>query len=265
MELPFQTGFSTTNPSSGERIAMRSALVWACSALNRALHAVFDESQVFRIDHFLDKESVDNILAFRFANGLFKPVWNRQHISYVQIDVPETLSIKGRAAFYDVTGAYRDMIVTHLFQVMAFVAMEPPVSLTAEHLRDEKEKVFEALRPIDVQHVVRGPYQGYRLRNPAWRPIRRPRPWWRRGPRWTTGAGEGVPFFLRSGKAMGASRQIVTLGFRQPPLRMFRARLPDTSADRVNETSSISPTPARSVPNSWPRFPALSWPLATPR
>ena len=87
-------------------------------ALNRALHAVFDESQVFRIDHFLGKESVDNIVAFRFANGLFEPVWNRQHLRYVQIDVPETLSIEGRAAFYDATGAYRDMIVTHLFQVM---------------------------------------------------------------------------------------------------------------------------------------------------
>ena len=107
-------------------------------ALNQAVHAVFEESQVFRIDHFLGKESVDNILAFRFANGLYEPVWNRYHIRYVQIDVPETLSIEGRAAFYDATGAYRDMIVTHLFQVLGFVAMEPPVSLSAKHLRDEK-------------------------------------------------------------------------------------------------------------------------------
>ena len=121
-------------------------------ALNEAVHEVFDESQVFRIDHFLGKESVDNILAFRFANGLFEPVWNRQHIRYVEIDVPETLTIKGRGAFYDATGAYRDMIVTHLFQVLAFVAMESPVSLSAKHLRDEKEKVFEAVKPIDVRH-----------------------------------------------------------------------------------------------------------------
>jgi len=123
---------------------------------------VFDESQIFRIDHFLGKESVDNVLAFRFANGLFEPVWNRQQIRYVEIDVPETLSIAGRAAFYDATGAYRDMVVTHLFQVLAFVAMEPPVSLSAKHLRDEKEKVFEALKPIDVRHVARGQYEGYR-------------------------------------------------------------------------------------------------------
>src|SRR6202040_1627416 len=169
--------------------------------LNQAVHAVFDESQVFRIDHFLGKESVDNILAFRFANGLFEPIWNRRYLRYVEIDVPETLTIKGRGAFYDATGAYRDMVVTHLFQVLAFVAMESPVSLSAKHLRDEKEKVFEALKPIDVRHVVRGQYEGYRS-EPGVAPdsqtetmvaVRAEVDNWR----W-----HGVPFFLRSRKDM---------------------------------------------------------------
>jgi len=203
-------------------------------ALNDAVHAVFDESQVFRIDHFLGKESVDNILAFRFANGLFEPIWNRDHIQYVQIDVPETLSIEGRAAFYDATGAYRDMVVTHLFQVLGFLAMEPPTSLAAKPLRDEKGKVFDALKPIDVRHVVRGQYNGYRSSpgvpassdTETMVALRVEVENWR----W-----HGVPFYLRSGKSMAASRQVVTLGFREPPLRMFHTHRRDTPMGRVNE------------------------------
>jgi glucose-6-phosphate 1-dehydrogenase len=198
------------------------------------VHAVFDESQVFRIDHFLGKESVDNILAFRFANGLYEPIWNRSHLRYVEIDVPETLSIEGRAAFYDATGAYRDMVVTHLFQVLAFVAMEAPVSLSAKHLRAEKLKVYEALKPIDVRHVVRGQYEGYRSepgvaadsQTETMIAVRVEVDNWR----W-----HGVPFFLRSGKAMGASRQVITLGFQPPPLRMFPAHHKDTPYGRQNE------------------------------
>ena len=203
-------------------------------ALNEAVHKVFDESQVFRIDHFLGKESVDNILAFRFANGLFEPVWNRSHIRYVQIDVPETLSIEGRAAFYDATGAYRDMVVTHLFQVLAFIAMEPPISLSAGPLRDEKFKVYQALRPLEVRHAVRGQYEGY-LSEPGVAAgsqtetmvaVRAEVENWR----W-----HGVPFFLRSGKAMAAGRQVVTLGFHEPPTRMFRVHRRDVPTGRMNE------------------------------
>ncbi len=203
-------------------------------ALNHAVHQVFDESQIFRIDHFLGKESVENILAFRFANGLFEPIWNRRYISCVQIDVPESLSIEGRAGFYDRTGAYCDMIVTHLLQVLAFVAMEPPPSLDARHLRAEKDKVFDSLRPLSPQHVVRGQYAGYHD-EPGVAPgsgtetlaaIRVEIDNWR----W-----KGVPFLLRSGKSMAASRQLVTLGFHEPPLRMFPVRPRDAPAGRGNE------------------------------
>jgi glucose-6-phosphate 1-dehydrogenase len=189
-------------------------------ALNDTIHATFDESQVFRIDHFLGKESVDNILALRFANGLLEPIWNREHISYVQIDVPETIGIEGRAGFFEQTGTFRDMIVTHLFQVLGFVAMEPPTSLAAKQLQAENTKVFEAMSPLDGGRTVRGQYRGYRdepgvdadSQTETFVAARVEVDNWR----WS-----GVPFYLRSGKSLGQRRQVVTLGFKQPTLRMF--------------------------------------------
>ena len=130
--------------------------------LNDFLHSVFDESQIFRIDHFLGKEAAQNILAFRFANGLFEPIWNRNFIDHVQIDIPETLGLDQRASFYEATGAYKDMVVTHLMQVMAFVAMEPPTALEPRAISEEKNKVFRSMLPIDPDFVVRGQYGGYR-------------------------------------------------------------------------------------------------------
>ncbi len=188
--------------------------------LNRLLDSVFGEAQVFRMDHFLGKESVENILAFRFANGLFEPVWNRDHIDHVQIDVPETLSVEGRAAFYEGTGAFRDMVVTHLFQVLGFVAMEPPTALSAKALRDETTKVFDSMAPLDPSKVVRGQYRGY-TEEPGVAPDSQTETFvalrveidnWR----WA-----GVPFFLRTGKRLATSAQLITLAFREPPLRMF--------------------------------------------
>ena len=114
-------------------------------SLNAQLHEVFDEDQIFRIDHFLGKEAAQNILAFRFANGLFEPIWHRNHIDHIQIDVPETLGVGSRAAFYEKTGAYRDMVVTHLFQVLAFTAMEPPTALEPYAISEEKNKVFRSM------------------------------------------------------------------------------------------------------------------------
>ena len=202
--------------------------------LDQAVHAVFTESQIFRIDHFLGKESVDNILAFRFANGLYEPIWNRGHLRYVEIDVPETLTIEGRAGFYDATGAYRDMVVTHLFQVLGFIAMEPPTSLAAKPLRDEKGKVFDALRTIDLRHVVRGQYEGYRSipgvpadsDTETMIALRVEVENWR----W-----HGVPFYLRSGKALKASRQVITLGFHAAPVKMFHMNRHDAPSGSVNE------------------------------
>ena len=119
-------------------------------ALNDFLHDTFEESQIFRIDHFLGKEAAQNILAFRFANGLFEPIWNRNFIDHIQIDIPETLGLDQRANFYESTGAYKDMVVTHLLQVMAFVVMEPPTALEPYAISEEKNKVFRSMLPVKV-------------------------------------------------------------------------------------------------------------------
>ena len=203
----------------------------SAKALNALLHSVFAEDQIFRIDHFLGKEDVQNILAVRFANGLFEPVWNNRHIDSIYIDVPETLGVEDRAKFYDATGAFRDMVVTHLFQVLGFVTMEPPAAFSSDALAPEKQRVFKALQPLDPKRVVRGQYEGYRdidgvpadsdtetlvaveayIDNGRW---------------------DGVPIFLRTGKRMPQGRTVITLTLRLPPMEMFDG-LTETHRDEI--------------------------------
>jgi glucose-6-phosphate 1-dehydrogenase len=188
--------------------------------LNATLHQVFDESQIFRIDHYLGKETVQNILAFRFANGMFEPIWNRRYIDHVQVTVAESIGIEGRGAFYEETGAIRDMVSTHLFQMMTFLAMEPPVSFEPDRLRDETVKVLRAAQTCDPERVVRGQYRGYRSEDgvssdsnvETFAALRVDIDNWR----WAD-----VPFYLRTGKKMAQKATEVTLKFRRVPFNVF--------------------------------------------
>ncbi len=190
--------------------------------LNAKLHEVFAEQQIFRIDHYLGKEPAQNILAFRFANGLFEPIWNRNFIDHVQIDVPETLGLGKRSAFYESTGAYRDMVVTHLFQILGFMAMEPPTHLAPQPISEEKNKVFRSMLPIQPADVVRGQYNGYRSEEgvssdsdtETFIALKCSIDNWR----WA-----GVPFYLRTGKRLAEGQRIISIAFREPPRTMFPA------------------------------------------
>jgi glucose-6-phosphate 1-dehydrogenase len=189
--------------------------------LDATVRSCLDDDQIYRIDHFLGKETVQNILALRFANGMFEPVWNRFHIDHVQIDVPESIGIGTRAAFYESVGALRDMVVTHLFQVLSFVALEPPYAFTPQALMDEVAKVFESISPLRRGDVVFGQYEGYRdeggvaddSRTETFAAARVFVDNWR----WAR-----VPFYLRTGKQMAEQRSAVTLAFKEPPKQMFR-------------------------------------------
>ncbi len=189
-------------------------------SLNEELHKFFDEDQIFRIDHFLGKEAAQNILAFRFGNGLFEPIWNRNFIDHVQIDVPETLGLGTRAGFYEQTGAFRDMVVTHLFQILAFMAMEPPTALEPAPIGEEKNKVFRSMLPLEPKDVVRGQYVGYRAEDgvdpesdtETFIALKCGIDNWR----WA-----GVPFFLRTGKRLAEGQRIISIAFREPPKSMF--------------------------------------------
>jgi glucose-6-phosphate 1-dehydrogenase len=189
-------------------------------ALNAVLRAHFAESDIYRIDHFLGKEAVEGLLVFRFGNSVFEPVWNRNYIDHVQITMAESFDVAGRGGFYDGVGALRDVVQNHLFQVVALLAMEPPVSPAADALRDEKVKVFRAMRPLDPQSVVRGQYVGYRnepgvatdSRTETFLAARLEIDSWR----WS-----GVPFYLRAGKALAKTALEAIVEFKAPPRMLF--------------------------------------------
>ena len=199
----------------------------AFRTLDRVVHSVLDEQQVYRIDHFLGKEATQDLHLLRFANELFAAMWNRRHVESVQIDVPEKLGITDRSVFYDATGAVLDMLITHLFQVAAEVAMEPPASLGALDLQPAREKVIKSFRLLDPGEVVLGQFTGYRdvpgVAAKSTTDTFVAARLWIDNPRW-----RGVPFYLRTGKRLAETRQRVSLVLREPP-GPLAGQLPDES------------------------------------
>ncbi len=188
--------------------------------LNEQVHRVFAEEQVYRIDHYLGKETVQNLIVFRFANAIFEPIWNRNYIDHVQITVAETVGVESRAGYYDTAGIGRDMFQNHLLQLLTFMAMEPPYAFDARALRDEKVKVLQALRPIQLSDSMPGQYVGYRnekgvapkSRTPTYAALKINIDNWR----W-----QDVPFFLRSGKQLADKTTEISIEFKRPPHSLF--------------------------------------------
>ncbi len=193
----------------------------SAKALSAEIHTAFDESQVFRIDHYLGKETVQNLVVFRFANAIWERVWNRDAVDHVQITVAESIGVEGRAGYYEQAGAIRDLLQNHILQVLAFLAMEPPRALEDESFRDEKVKLLQAMRPIDPADVVRGQYDGYRAEDGV-DPQSQTETFvaatlyidnWR----W-----DGVPFYVRHGKKLPERNTEIAVYLRQAPDVLFR-------------------------------------------
>jgi glucose-6-phosphate 1-dehydrogenase len=243
----------------------------SAKALNEQVAKVFDEEQVYRIDHYLGKETVQNLMVFRFANGIFEPIWNRRYVDHVQITNAETLGVEGRGGYYDTTGVLRDMIQNHVFQVMSLVAMEPPINLGANAVRDEKIKVMQAVRSIPSDKVnefaVRGQYAAGAVAGkpvPGYREEKDVAPnsqtdtfaavklyfdnW-----RWAD-----VPFYLRSGKRMPKRVTEIAIVFRKAPLHLFKSVIqelePNVLVIRVQPDEGITLRIGAKVPGQATRI-----------